>query len=341
MRVVLAPDKFAGTLTSAAAADAMAAGWHRTAPGDELDVAPMADGGPGFLDVLAAALGGDRRPVAATGPLGEPVTAEVLVVEGDGERTAYVESAQVCGPTGTAVRRPWEATTAGLAPLLHAALRAGPSLVVVGVGGTLTTDGGRGVVQALGEWPDPVALVAATDVEAPLLGPAGAARGYARQKGADEQLVPGLEDRLAEWAAVTGGDTGFAGAGAGGGLGYGLALLGARRVSGAALVADALGLSGRIAAAGLVVTGEGRLDWSSLRGKVVAEVAGRSVAGSRPCVVLAGEVQVGSREAGAVGIDEAHAVADLLGSGEAALADPWGGLAQLAARVAIEWSRQG
>jgi glycerate kinase len=298
----------------------------------------MSDGGPGFLDVLIGSIGGDVQEVATTGPLGAPATARVLVVTGGPRATAYVESAEVCGLHVEPGRRPWEATTAGLAPVLVRALELGVGRVVVGVGGTATTDGGRGLVEALGEWPTAVELVAATDVPAPLVGEGGAARGFAPQKGADDAMVEQLEARLRAWAEATGGDALAEGAGAGGGLGYGLTLLGARRVDGAQLVAGAVGLPARLAASELVVTGEGRFDWSSLRGKVVAHVASAAVRAGRPCVVLAGEVAVGRREAAAAGVDDAYAVSDLLGSVQASKDRPTAGLRDLAARVARQWS---
>jgi glycerate kinase len=335
VRVVVAPDKFSGTLTAAEAASAIRSGWLRAAPGDTVDLVPLSDGGAGFVDVLAAALTGTTTRVATTGPWGDPVVAEILRVDGG---TAYVESAQCCGAAGEPLR-PWEASTAGLATVIDAAVAAGAHRVVVGVGGTSTTDGGRGCVSALGAVPPQVQLVAATDVASPLLGPAGAARGFAPQKGADDAMVERMEERLRVWAADSAGDPDAPGAGAGGGLGFGLSLLGAARVSGAALVADIVGLSDRIAEADVVVTGEGTIDWSSLRGKVVAEVARRAVEHGRPCIVLAGQSSVGSREAAAAGIDEVHSAAGGAGSAAASLADPVEHLSRLAERVAGQWSR--
>ena len=335
MRVVVAPDKFSGTLTAAEAASAIRSGWLRAAPDDTVDLVPLADGGAGFVDVLAADLPGTMTTVATTGPWGDPVVAEILRVEGG---TAYVESAQCCGAAGHPLR-PWEASTAGLATVIDAAVAAGARRIVVGVGGTSTTDGGRGCVEALGAVPPQVQLVAATDVASPLLGPAGAARGFGPQKGADDAMVERMEERLRIWAADSAGDPEAPGAGAGGGLGFGLSLLGAAQVSGAGLVADIVGLSDRIAEADVVVTGEGSVDWSSLRGKVVAEVARRAVEHGRPCIVLAGQASVGSREAAAAGIDEVHSVAGGAGSAAASLADPVGHLSRLAERVARQWSR--
>jgi len=145
MRVLIAPDKFAGTLTAVQAADAIAEGWRRHAPGDELDLAPMADGGPGFVDVLHAALGGDLSAVTVSGPHGAPVPAVVLRA-GD---TAYVESAQAAG-LHLVDGDPEAATSRGVGELLLAAVDAGARTVVVGLGGTGTPDGGAGLLAALG-----------------------------------------------------------------------------------------------------------------------------------------------------------------------------------------------
>lgn len=337
LRVLVAPDKFAGTLTAPQAAAAITEGWLEAMPEAVADQAPMADGGPGFLDALSAALGGRVDQVRATGPHGESVVARLLVVGSAGATTAYVEAADVCGLSARGPRRPWEATTAGLAPLLRTAVSVGATRVVVGIGGTASTDGGRGVVEALGSWPDDVELVAATDVAAPLLGEQGAARRFGPQKGADPATVARLEHRLADWAATTDGDPTAAGAGAGGGLGYGLALLGGHRVSGAALVADVAGLPARLAESDVVVTGEGRFDRSSLQGKVVAEVAARALATDLSCLVLAGEVLVSGHDADAAGVTGAWSVADLVGSAAASRARPREGLARLAAHVASRW----
>lgn len=151
MRILVAPDKFAGTLTAVEAAEAIASGWRRRAPGDELDLAPMADGGPGFLDVLQAVLGGELLAATVRGPLGEPVPAAVLLVGG----TAYVESAQACGLHLTGRERAGEATTHGVGELVLTAVAAGARRVVVGLGGSGSNDGGAGLLGALGATADP------------------------------------------------------------------------------------------------------------------------------------------------------------------------------------------
>ncbi len=357
MRVLVAPDKFAGTLTAVEAAEAIAEGWHRRAPDDELDLAPMADGGPGFVDVLHASLGGDLLAATVRGPYGEEVPAGVLVV-GD---TAYVEAAQACGLhlTPPEERDPERASTYGVGELVRTAVETGAATVVVGLGGSGTNDGGAGLLAALGaaadvpldQGPLPLEsltritlprlstrLVAATDVDNPLAGLFGATKTYGGQKGLAEDRMPAVDAMLSRLAAAS--DTRLAlakGAGAAGGLGFALMLLGAERQPGIRLVADAVGLPERARAADLVLTGEGAFDFSSRSGKVpygVAEVAADAV---RPCVALAGQVLVGSREMRALGIESAYAVADLVGLDQS-LADPAGSLAALAERVARTWS---
>ena len=139
MRVLVAPDKFAGTLSAVEAAEAIATGWRRRAPGDEVETVPMADGGPGFVDVLHASLGGELLAVTVSGPYGDPVPGSVLRVG----TTAYVESAQACGLhlTEPDRRKPERATTRGVGELVAAAVDSGATRVVVGLGGSATNDG--------------------------------------------------------------------------------------------------------------------------------------------------------------------------------------------------------
>ena len=340
MRVLVAPDCFTGTLTAPEAAEAIAEGWLRSDVHATIDLAPLSDGGPGFVEVLHRSLGGRLVETQVSGPLGEPVSAQFLLAE-DG--TAYVEAAAACGLALLAerARSAIEASTAGVADLLVAALDAGPRRIVVGVGGTATTDGGRGCVERLGgadRWPDGVDLLVATDVDNPLLGGNGAATVYGPQKGADRGQVAQLEARLVEWAEMTHGPVGAAGAGAGGGLGYGLMLLGGRRVSGVQTVLEELRLEERAAVVDLLLTGEGAFDATSLQGKVVRGVAWVAQRSARPCVVLAGRVLVGRREFSAAGIDAAYSVEEIAGSVEAALAEPAARLADLAERVARSWA---
>lgn len=347
MQILVAPDGFGGTLTAAEAATAIAAGWRAAAPRDRLDLAPLSDGGPGFLAVLAGALPRARRvPLTVQGPLGRPVAAELLL---DGA-TAYVESAQACGLhlLAEAERDPTVTSSYGVGELLAAAVAAGAERVVVGLGGSATNDGGAGLVDALGGltgWPllPGVEIVAATDVDAPLLGARGASAVFGPQKGATRAQVLMLDARLAAWADELESVAGVRvrdrlGAGAAGGIGAALFALGAVREPGCSLVQRAVRLPQRVGRADLVVTGEGTFDVSSLSGKVVSGVATAASDAGLPCVVIAGQVTVGRREAAAAGIDATYAVADAVGV-EASLAQPAGELAALAERVAREWSR--
>jgi len=369
VRVVIAPDKFAGTLSAAEAAAAIRAGWRRRAPADELVLAPMSDGGPGFLDVLQAVRGGELLGLTVTGPLGEPVPAALLLDHG----TAYIESAQACGLhlVDESRRDPEGATTAGVGELVAAAVDAGARRVVVGLGGSATVDGGAGLLYALGARGDAdlghgprglatlttidlsvarqrvsgVELVAATDVDNALLGMFGAAKVYGPQKGLPEERIPAVDAALERLVLATVGSAlpqrklaDRPGAGAAGGLGFALLALGARRHSGIDLVAEAVGLAEAARASDLVVTGEGAFDVSSRAGKVVAGVATVAGRALRPCIVLAGRVLIGAREMRAIGIESAYSMADAVGL-ERAMADPAGSLAHLAERVARTWSR--
>ena len=388
VRVLIAPDSFTGTLTAGQAARAVADGWRRHVPDDELDECPLSDGGPGFVDVLAAALPGRVELVTVAGPLGEPVPAQVLLVPApDGAVVAYVESAQACGlhlvPTDR--RNPGITTTRGVGDLLLAARAAGARRIVVGLGGSGTNDGGAGMIAALLEaagtpaadrlarggdaligtvaadlagladarkdWAA-VEVVAASDVDVPLLGFHGASAGFAEQKGATPEQAQRLERALGDFSAAAVEAAGLPramprplarepGAGAAGGLGFALALLGARRLPGAASVLEAVRLRDRVARADLVITGEGTFDWQSLRGKVVSAVAAVGLELGAPVVVIAGQVLVGRREALAIGVESAYPVADEPAGVAAALADPAGTLAARAERVARTWSVRG
>ncbi|HET7682508.1 MAG TPA: glycerate kinase [Marmoricola sp.] len=364
MRVVIAPDKFAGTLTAVEAAQAIAAGWARRAPDTELDLVAMSDGGPGFVDVLHASLGGELLATTVTGPLGEPVPATVLRV---GE-TAYVESAQAVGLhlSGPEERRPMDATSAGVGELVLRAVDGGARKVVVGLGGSGTNDGGAGLLAALGATAagasltagpaglagltavdlapararlEGVELVMAADVEHQLLGIVGATKTFGPQKGLSEEELLVVDGRLQRLAELT--DRKLAagkGAGAAGGIGFALLLLGARREPGVDLVAGAVGLPDRLRGADVVVTGEGAFDFSSRAGKVPYGVAQLAVEALAPCIVLAGRVEIGGRETRALGVESAYSMVELLGE-ERALGEPAAGLADLAERVARTWGR--
>jgi glycerate kinase len=361
MRVLIAPDKFAGTLTAVQAARAIADGWAHRAPDDRLDLAPMADGGPGFVDVLHEALGGELSAVTVRGPYGEPVPGTVLHVG----RQAWVESAQACGLALTGGTDAESATTWGVGELVGHAIDAGATDVTVGLGGSGTNDGGAGLLGALGATADRpldrgaaglegvtvvdlaparsrfegIRLTCASDVDSPLTGLFGATKTFGPQKGIAEERLPVIDGVLEQLAAATDRRTALEkGAGAAGGLGFALLVLGAGRRPGFDVVADAVGLLDRARDADLVLTGEGAFDFSSRSGKVPYGVATVAAEALRPCVALAGRVLVGSREMRALGIESAYSVVDLVGE-ERALRDPARSLAELADRVARTWSR--
>ncbi|MGH3774399.1 MAG: glycerate kinase family protein [Pseudonocardiaceae bacterium] len=367
MRVLIAPDCFGGTLSAVEAAEAVERGWRRAAPGDELTLRPLADGGPGFVDVLHSALGGIVHSARVTGPTGEPVAAHWL----QHETTGYLETAQACGlhlvPSWQ--RDATTATSRGVGELLAAVRDAGLRTAVVGLGGSASSDGGAGALAALGAVAvdtagrplpaggaalvrcarldgrsavDGLRLVAAADVTNPLLGRYGAAEVFGPQKGAGPEQVRELEAALTRWADVLEQATGRAvrelpSGGAAGGLGAALLALGAERVSGVQLVAERSRLDDALDHAELVVTGEGSFDWQSLRGKLVTALAEGAALRGLPCIVLAGQVSVGRREAAAVGIAAAYAAAELAGSVRAALADPAGTLEAVAEHAARQW----
>lgn len=354
LRVLIAPDCFGDSLTAVAAAQAIAEGWRRTRPDDVLVSAPQSDGGPGFAEVLAAGqpdmhLRRDR----VRGPLDDDVVAEWVF--NPTTSTAYIESAQACGlhllggpPT---TETAWSAHSRGVGQLIAAALRCGARAIVVGLGGSACTDGGRGMVDAFGGLPDArraladVELVVATDVDHPLLGPSGAAAVFGPQKGADPGTVARLADRLSKWAVEL--DTaaehpvsGLPGAGAAGGLGAALLALGGRRESGADLIATHTGAVRELARADLLVTGEGRLDAQSLHGKVVGSLAAAASRRGVTVLVLAGQVTLVRQAWEAAGITAAHSLAEYAGSVRRAIDDAPAQLAGLASRTAGELAKE-
>ena len=346
LRVLVAPDCYGDSLTAVEAAAAIATGWNRSRPDDQFIIAPQSDGGPGFVDVLASRLG-ERRHSEVSGPLDEDVQAEwVLDPE---SATAYLECAQACGlarlggpPTP---RTALSAHSRGVGQLIAAALQAGAARIVVGLGGTASTDGGRALVDELGgltagqQRLAGVELIAASDVEYPLLGPWGAAEVFGPQKGADPATVAALERRLTDWAGELDAAAGRpvsaqAGAGAAGGIGAALLALGGRCELGASIIAEHTRLADDIAAADLVITGEGRFDDQSLHGKVVGELAAAARSLKIPVVVLAGQVELDRPALRSAGILAAFAIADYAGSVRLAIADAANQLMGLASLVA-------
>ncbi|MGY1815623.1 glycerate kinase [Blastococcus sp. SYSU D00820] len=344
--VVLAPDTFKGSLAAPEVAAALGRGLRRRLPGVRLVERPVADGGEGTVDLLLRH-GATPVTVPVHGPTGAPLPA-TYALRGD---TAVVEMAAAAGlgllPEGPDDTTARTASTAGVGELVADALGRGTRRIVVAVGGSATTDGGAGLVTALGAriadadgrpvppggagllsaarldlaGLDPrlaaVEVLVACDVDNPLLGPEGAAAVFGPQKGAGPATVALLDRGLTRWADLVAAATGEdlrdrPGAGAAGGLGFAAAaLLGARIVSGVEYLLDVTGFADALAGADLVVVGEGSLDAQSLRGKGPVGVAVRAAAAGVPVVAVAGRCTAPAAELRASGIRAVHALADL------------------------------
>jgi glycerate 2-kinase len=323
VRVLIAPDSFKGSLTSVAVARALAVGWARARPGDEIRLAPLADGGEGTLVAIEAAGGWRWREAPALDPLGHPVRARWLA-RADGQ-AAVIEMAAASGlslvPAGE--RDATRATSHGTGDVLRAVLDDGIREIALGIGGSATTDGGAGILRALGATvTDDLAAVdlsgldprlaetrlrIACDVSNPLLGPAGAAATYGPQKGATLHDVRALDARLARFAdalerATDRRERETPGAGAAGGVGFGLLCLAGRFASltlrpGVDLVMAAAGFAAALETVDLVITGEGRIDEQTAFGKTALGVARRAQAAGVPCIAVGGGVTPGGIEA--------------------------------------------
>ncbi len=323
MRILVAPDKFKGSLSAVAAAEAIARGWRRACPQDALELAPIADGGEGFAETLCRALAGEWITCEVLDPIGRKVRGRYAWI--GSRRLAVIEMAEASGlwRLGPGERAPLTATTFGSGQLIRDAAARGAKTILVGLGGSATTDGGIGMAAALGyatltsdgEELEPLPgnlasltrimndnvidlpeIIAACDVQNPLLGPRGTARVFSPQKGADARAVEELENAMESLADVVTADLGCdfrdePGAGAAGGFGFGLmSFCGAKMRSGFEVVAEAIGLAGRIAASDLVITGEGRLDDQTLDGKGPAGVAALARRSGRPVLAFGGSI---------------------------------------------------
>lgn len=358
MRIIVACDKFKDSLDAAAVCDAITAGVRSARPDAAIDCVPMADGGEGTLDILLTAKHGQRRWIEATGPLGERRTACMGLI--DGAATAVIELAQIAGLSLVPpdCRDPLKTTTFGVGELMAAAMDAGVERILLAVGGSATVDGGAGMLQALGarlfdrqgremsiadgggrlndigridlegvhSLSIETGIVVAVDVLNPLCGHNGAARAFARQKGADDAGVALLEAGLSHWAGLlenlSGRDVrGEPGTGAAGGVAAPLvALFDSEIVPGVDLAIAATGLSERIARADLVITGEGRLDGQSAMGKVVSGVARLARGAGVRCVGIVGSLGRG-HEACDAWLDEIVSLSSLAGSVESSISD--------------------
>lgn len=371
MRVLIAPDKFKGTLTARAAARAMAAGWHRVRPQDQLVRQPISDGGDGFGEVLAELRG--ARPVSSLAMDAAGRRCRVRWWWDAATRTAIIESARVIGLAQLPPRRfhPLHLDTRGLGLVLRAAARRGARRCVLGIGGSATNDGGFGLAvslgwqflnragQRIGCWTDlvhlagvrppavrewPLQLVVAVDVQNRLLGPHGCTRVYGPQKGlrpSDFAVAEACLRRLATVVHRTAGRdlAKVPGAGAAGGLGFGLlAFAGGRLVPGFALMACEARLPAQLRRADLVLTGEGCLDRSSLMGKGTGELASCCRQRGIPCVALSGRMR--DRAAVAKAFTVAVALTDRMPLAEARRRTA-GALRRLVAQVARQHANSG
>jgi glycerate kinase len=341
--VLVASDKFKGTLSSAEVAAAVGAGVRRVRPDAVVSSVLIADGGDGTL-AAAVAAGFELVPVTASGPTGEQVASGFARRGG----VAVVELADVCGlirlPGGKPA--PMTATSRGAGELMAAAIDAGCTKVILGIGGSASTDGGRGLVEALGglktERLKGVELVVACDVDNPLTGPNGAAAIYGPQKGADPAQVEELDAALSNWAALVAQETGqdlrdTPGAGAAGGVGFAaLAVLGAELRPGIELVLDLVGFREQLEGVDLVVTGEGSLDEQTLRGKAVAGVAAAARAAGVPVVAVCGSNQLPPERLREAGIETAYALTDLEPDVRRCIADPVPLLRMIGERIAAD-----
>ncbi|MEU6845720.1 glycerate kinase [Streptomyces sp. NPDC046716] len=371
--VLIAADKFKGSLTAVQVAQRVTAGLRRVAPEVTVESVPVADGGDGTV-AAAVAAGFERREARVTGPLGEPVTAAWALRDG----TAVVEMAEASGlqllPEGEFA--PLTATTYGSGEVIAAALDAGARTIVFGVGGSATTDGGAGMLAALGarfldgsgapvgpgggalaalasadlSGLDPrladVDVVLASDVDNPLTGPKGAPAVYGPQKGASPEDVAELDAALGHYAKVLSESVGpdalthaeAAGAGAAGGIGYGaLVGLGARFRPGIEVMLDVLGFAPALAKATLVITGEGSLDEQTLHGKAPAGVAAAARAAGIEVVAVCGRLALPAEALGRAGIRRAYALTELEPDVARCIAEAGPILEDLAERIAADF----
>ncbi|GHF25836.1 glycerate kinase [Streptomyces fumanus] len=371
-RVLVAADKFKGSLTAVEVAERVTAGLRRVAPDVTVEALPVADGGDGTV-AAAVAAGFERREVRVAGPLGAEVTAAFALRDG----TAVVEMAEASGlqrlPAG--VLAPLTASTYGSGELLRAALDAGARTIVFGVGGSATTDGGAGMLSALGarfldaegepvppgggglaalasadlSGLDPrlagVELVLASDVDNPLTGPKGAPAVYGPQKGASPDDVAALDAALGRFVKVLEGAVGARaaeyaaapGAGAAGGIGYGALLLGARFRPGIEVMLDVLGFGPAVERAGLVITGEGSLDEQTLHGKAPAGVAAAARAAGKEVVAVCGRLALPAQELGRAGIRRAYPLTDVEPDVAVCIAEAGPILERVAERIARDF----
>ncbi|WP_347567125.1 glycerate kinase [Lysinibacter sp. HNR] len=347
MKVVFAPDSFKGSINALRAAQELARGWSCVREQDELVLAPMADGGEGTLEAVRSAHEDSQfMPIVVHGPDGQAVDTSWLLVRSEAGDTGVVELSRTSGLTLLSTPLPRDAHTIGCGEAIGAALDGGVSRIVVALGGSSSSDGGVGILSALGaRFLDAggqeimpgnrgvAAIVAVdlsalhplpregvtvlTDVTNPLLGPLGTVAVFGPQKGAQTEELRAMEESLIHFARVTGGDAQQPGSGAAGGAGYGLALWGAQLVSGAAFIAEAIGLASTLADADWVITGEGKFDNQSSDGKVATHVQGIADRLGVSTALVAGLIDAESRD-----FNHAVSLTQLAGSSALAMEAP-------------------
>jgi glycerate kinase len=374
MGIVIAPDKFKGSLTAPEVARHLAAGLRPTAAGVPVVTLPVSDGGDGFLDAMVAA-GYRRVPVAAEGPTGQSLRASYAELDG----VAVVELAETAGLTRLPGGQPAPLTASsyGTGQVMRAALEAGCRTLVVGLGGSACTDGGAGMLEALGARladrdGTPVRrggaalcdlqsvdlsglhpgltrteVVVAADVNNPLTGRQGAAAVYGPQKGASPREVAELDRALAHWAGLVAPSAGASvveapGSGAAGGAGFALmALLGGSLRPGIDLVLELTGFAEKLREARMVITGEGTLDGQTLNGKAPAGVAAAARKASVPVIAVAGHSTLNQHQLHSLGILAAYALTDIEPDRQRCISHAGPLLERLGARLASEWLSSG
>ncbi|MDB6112454.1 MAG: Glycerate 2-kinase [Pedosphaera sp.] len=369
LKVLIVPDKFKGTLTAQAAAQAIAKGWQRIRPEDALELLPMSDGGDGFGEVISAQMGAKAQPLKTVDAAHCPCRTKWWWQPGS--KTAIIESANIIGLAQLPPGRfhPFKLDTFGLGAAIRAAAAKGARRCLIGIGGSATNDGGFGLARALGwefldhsgsaitEWTQLHALhrvrrpkrsrwfaslVVAVDVQNPLLGPQGCSRIYGPQKGLRKEDFPLAERCLGRLAEVVKQElrhdyANEPGAGAAGGLGFGLrCFLGARMQAGFDLFARHAELAKRLREADLVLTGEGAIDRQTLMGKGVGQIGQWCRQRNLPCLALAGRVLTRDTKGC---FTHAHALTGLTRV-EEAQAKPAYWLRQLAMRAAQDYNRR-
>jgi glycerate kinase len=360
LRIVIAPDSFKGTIDAGAAAERLAEGWRAVRPHDAVALRPMADGGEGTVEVIAASTGTELRTVIVRGPDGAPAAARWALLA---DRRGLVELASTSGLTLLSGPAPWTAGTEGFGQAIRAALNAGSEQLLLALGGSASTDGGSGMLAALGcrlldARGTPIArgarglltlasvdmsglrplplggAVILSDVTSPAIGPMGSAAVFGPQKGLVPHDVAVIDDALGRLAELLGVDPATPGAGAAGATALALLAWGATLSSGADVVAEKIGLDGALANADLVVTGEGRFDGQTASGKVATVVADHAACWGVPVVLVAGGI-----DAPTPAFADAVALADLAGSVDAAKADPQAWLVRAGENLAHRWSQ--